>query len=584
MHYRKIATFIGIVFAIPVLVSAVTFISDQRVSSPNLNATYSNATTFYEGGIDIGNLYLDESGDTVASGSTFDWAGSTMGNVSEFNTIKYVDAGNTSDIQATINECPNKCKVVIPAGDYRADTVIQVNSSTIDSIWIAGSGAENTKIPPLHLNPDETARKRSWKVSDVMIQPATDGYDTNCFEAHKISRLYLDQVQTEDCGGYGMEFDYIWGAVITHTNIRDCNGLVYIHDNSNQIMFIHPYLFYTDYYDSATEPIVKIRGGAEGKSDISKFIGGQYEIRNASITEPIFDIGGGTNHQITQASYLKAVNSSEIILIHNVTSAPATTYISNVRLTGIGQTDYGIRINETLGWTRVSNMRSAAMESSDIQVDSTNKLIIDPKSGLFSGGITGDLTNVVSGQAEADLNMSSENIDNFGDLTAGNSPSLIKSSAGVTLMELYDWHIDFAEDITIKGTLDMYNHNITDVRFIGGGGDAIQVNDSLDLGSNAINTVKAIWGTSGSWSTIRTNGQRWQVYDGANTLMTWYDGGPVEVNDVNLNMNNNSVKTASILQLEPSTLPACDSTTEGQIRYNGTHHVGCDGTAWHAMY
>lgn len=28
----------------------------------------------------------------------------------------------------------------------------------------------------------------------------------------------------------------------------------------------------------------------------------------------------------------------------------------------------------------------------------------------------------------------------------------------------------------------------------------------------------------------------------------------------------------------------CDASVEGDIRYNGTHHVGCDGSSWHIMY
>lgn len=51
-----------------------------------------------------------------------------------------------------------------------------------------------------------------------------------------------------------------------------------------------------------------------------------------------------------------------------------------------------------------------------------------------------------------------------------------------------------------------------------------------------------------------------------------------------LDLNGNNLTAAQMASLQTSTLPACDSGREGNIRYNGTAHYGCDGSSWNRMY
>ncbi|WP_347721630.1 hypothetical protein [Candidatus Nanohalococcus occultus] len=52
----------------------------------------------------------------------------------------------------------------------------------------------------------------------------------------------------------------------------------------------------------------------------------------------------------------------------------------------------------------------------------------------------------------------------------------------------------------------------------------------------------------------------------------------------NLNMRGNTVTNTQMLELNSISLPVCDSSTEGNIAYNGTAHYGCDGSSWNQMY
>ena len=60
--------------------------------------------------------------------------------------------------------------------------------------------------------------------------------------------------------------------------------------------------------------------------------------------------------------------------------------------------------------------------------------------------------------------------------------------------------------------------------------------------------------------------------------------GNVNISEGNLSMENNSVKNADVIELSETNLSSCNSNTEGEIRYNGTAHYGCNGTSWNAMY
>jgi hypothetical protein len=53
----------------------------------------------------------------------------------------------------------------------------------------------------------------------------------------------------------------------------------------------------------------------------------------------------------------------------------------------------------------------------------------------------------------------------------------------------------------------------------------------------------------------------------------------------NVNMNGNNITSLSKMDLNAHSgnLPACDSTMNGSIMYNGTHY-GCNGTSWNALY
>ena len=60
---------------------------------------------------------------------------------------------------------------------------------------------------------------------------------------------------------------------------------------------------------------------------------------------------------------------------------------------------------------------------------------------------------------------------------------------------------------------------------------------------------------------------------GSNTLSGLNDG------DINVSTTN-----SDIIDLKTTTLGTCDSSTEGQIKYNGTAHYGCDGSSWNSLY
>jgi hypothetical protein len=51
-----------------------------------------------------------------------------------------------------------------------------------------------------------------------------------------------------------------------------------------------------------------------------------------------------------------------------------------------------------------------------------------------------------------------------------------------------------------------------------------------------------------------------------------------------VDLQSEVVDNADMLNLKATTLPTCDSSTEGDIRYDGSKHYGCDGSSWSAMY
>lgn len=72
------------------------------------------------------------------------------------------------------------------------------------------------------------------------------------------------------------------------------------------------------------------------------------------------------------------------------------------------------------------------------------------------------------------------------------------------------------------------------------------------------------------------------ITDGGNILMD-SNGGDVATRST-LNMQNNMVNNTDMLNLRARNEPVCDHSTEGNIIYNGTNHLGCNGTSWNRLY
>lgn len=60
--------------------------------------------------------------------------------------------------------------------------------------------------------------------------------------------------------------------------------------------------------------------------------------------------------------------------------------------------------------------------------------------------------------------------------------------------------------------------------------------------------------------------------------------GDVDVRAGSVDVHGNDVSNVNKTAYNTNTEPTCDSGTEGDIQYNGTHHIGCDGSSWNALY
>ena len=68
-------------------------------------------------------------------------------NVNALNGWRYVDAGNGTDIQVTLDECDDAaCTVVLPPGDYEISDVIELDQYQ----RLIGSGILETRIYPAY--------------------------------------------------------------------------------------------------------------------------------------------------------------------------------------------------------------------------------------------------------------------------------------------------------------------------------------------------------------------------------------------------------------------------------------------------
>lgn len=61
-----------------------------------------------------------------------------------------------------------------------------------------------------------------------------------------------------------------------------------------------------------------------------------------------------------------------------------------------------------------------------------------------------------------------------------------------------------------------------------------------------------------------------------------------DANEVNIHngiqMNTNAISSVDKTNYASTNEPTCDSSIEGDVRYNGSHHVGCDGSSWNKLY
>ena len=209
-----------------------------------------------------------------------------------------------------------------------------------------------------------------------------------------------------------------------------------------------------------------------------------------------------------------------------------------------------------------------------------------------------------------DLNMSSNNIWDIGTM-------LIKNKLDMTGNVLFDND----SSATFEGNAENFSLTTTQVASLDDW-DAFSIQDSN--GNEYMNFIEA--GSNTQYITIERDVDRLQMkerdllnvglltvdssqYDsdvefeatgGANsgtvTVKNGVQTGRPELldfvvtdNDAHINMKSNNITNAdavkpNALDLNNKPLPACTIAEEGQIRYNGTTHYGCNATHWNELY
>lgn len=204
---------------------------------------------------------------------------------------------------------------------------------------------------------------------------------------------------------------------------------------------------------------------------------------------------------------------------------------------------------------RAGNLTLASGGDSGVTLDAT---------GIAGSG--GDVDILTSGS----LDMNGNPVSDVGDVNPTGTPLSI--SAGET---------------TYSGDINLSGNNMTDVYRVSGEEGEIEFSDGsrmhiqagtidFELRDGTGDTLRLNMGnTIQAFAPLDVNGNELRTVETVTT-----GAGPMAV------QGNVSATTTiqDIADLQTTTLPTCDATYEGEIRYNGTHHVGCDATAWNALY
>ena len=401
--------------------TAATVISDTSINSTDINLdgnlTLGQKITFVLGEI-IDNLVdgwvrvtggLNVTGD-VEIGGNLGLGSNNITNIDSIasdriNEFLYVQAGNSSDIQATINKCnPNGCVVVNPYGNYALDNTLNLTSnltfinyghiywntgatpqiltdaqSATYNQMIFGNNLENVKIfnygilettkihdpsggeQAIHINNSNNIKVLGGNLGGGITNAGSGVciYNTNNSEVYSIHSDGLN--------------DAVWQECTQKANIHDVNCIAGGHEGECIEM--------NGYSQYVTISNIMIEGGSEFNDQSIDLNANKYVTLNNIIGKNAYRLIGdsmgsgirfGASSPIT-GSYITGTN----LQCHNcnVTSIPVTTNSSWDILEGglsyrVFRKDYGFTDRVLIGGNDSSTFsdQSAELEITDIGV------------------------------------------------------------------------------------------------------------------------------------------------------------------------------------------------------------------------
>lgn len=335
------------------------------------------------------------------------------------------------------------------------------------------------------------------------------------------------------------------------------------HDGANSV-FVDPYL-----YGNAKDNGDKVDGGIRFRALTST-----DTLNYVTLIRPQVNMFNGASYT---GSAIKAVgkngadvNSISIIgadlegKVYNGLKAGALKQ-SNINIENGGSVNYTVNLSTTGGTISQQNViRIANPTKGKVKSETVENTILGT-----THGVEGDTTR-------------------FGyDTKAGQSQLTVDNITSNTDPVHVDTPIDMNDNLikNIQGNIDMASGGITlnegQLNAIDSAGNtAVYKGNAINFQRNGNSFINQARGGD-LW--IRTNNA-----GGSKTGRLIIGGGAdqpdVDVQNADLNMNGNPVTNANKTSYNAGTEPACDGMTEGDIRYNGTHHVGCNGNTWNALY
>lgn len=335
------------------------------------------------------------------------------------------------------------------------------------------------------------------------------------------------------------------------------------HDGANSV-FVDPYL-----YGKSNDDGDKVDGGIRFRALTSgdtlnyvTLIRPQVNMFNgAKYTGSAITAVGKNGAQVNSISILGADLEGKV---YNGLKAGALKQ-SNINIENGGSVNYTVNLSDSGGQISQQNVvRIANPTQGKVKSETGENTIMGTTHGV-EGTMTRFGFDTKAGEAQLVV----------GDISTHSTELDINSVVDMNgnILKNIDGNIDMSNGgITLNnGALTAVDSSSNEAKYKG--------NDInfLDNGNSFINQA----GGGNLW--IRTNNA-----GGSKTGRIIIGGGTdqpdIDVQNADLNMNGNPVKNANKTNYNAGTEPACDGTTEGDIRYNGTHHVGCDGNTWNALY